>query len=264
MISSLFLNRKEAGELLADRLGKYISQNPAIFALPRGGVPVAFEISAAFGEPIIPLIVRKITAPNEPELAIGAIGEEDVQILNIDLLKAYIDEYQLKEIIEKEKNEIDRRIRLYRDNRGLPPLMNKTAIIVDDGLATGLTCRVAIEIVKKHSPKKIVLALPVCSQPSIEQLSQLADEVICLEYLTDFTAIGNYYYDFTQVTDEEVLGYLKSSEINQDINVVPDLPTSPEDEGEQALGGTMTDLEADDDTEKAARNAGIKTSRVHR
>ncbi len=264
MNSAIFLNRKEAGELLADRLAKYIDQNPVLFALPKGGIPVAFEVSSAFGIPIVPLIVRKITSSIEPELALGAVGEENVQLVDKILTSSYLPDGQLEQVLTREKQEVDRRISLYRDNQGLPPLAGKIAIIVDDGLATGLTGTVAIEIIRKHKPEKIVLALPVCSAPAIEKLAKLADDVVCLENLADLGSIGNYYYDFSQVTDDEVLGYIKSSEQIQMPVSAPDLPTSPKEEGEEELGGSEVALEADDDTEKAARKAGIKTSRVHR
>jgi putative phosphoribosyl transferase len=264
MNSSLFLNRKEAGELLADRLAKYLAEDPLVLALPRGGIPVAYEVANTLGTGLSALIVQKIGSPAEPELAIGAIGEESVTLVDDDLIQTLGLQDEMPQLIEIVKQEVDRKLLYYRDNRGLPPFNNKTVIIVDDGLATGLTGAVAVQIAKNHQAKKIVLALPVCSQPAAIRLADITDDLVCLETLADLTSIGSYYYDFSQVSDDEALGLIKSANAVTLTNLEPDLPSSPEEEGEQMIGGSMVGPEADDDVEKMARIAGIKTNKVHR
>jgi putative phosphoribosyl transferase len=277
----LFLNRQEAGELLGKRLQKYARKNPLILGLPRGGMAVAYEVATVLGAPLDALVVRKIGLPDNPELAIGAIGENGTVEMDEKMIEGLgISVEQIDNVLLDEAAELQRRLDMYRQGRGLPDLSAHTAIVVDDGLATGLTGKVAIRVAKSLNAKKIVLAVPICADQSLHHFAESVDEVICLENISDLGAIGNYYADFSVVTDDEVLGYLKSSrsddyvstgdldsaEVNigsMDETMDPDT-TDPETVGEQLVGGSATDPAADDDVERMARIAGIKTKKVHR
>lgn len=207
----IFKGRKDAGKLLADKLAHY--QNKAdliVLGLPRGGVTVAYEIAGALNCPLDILIVRKIGFPGNPELAAGAVSETGTVVLNEDIVAAYgVSRAYLERETARQKEEIARRITLYRGGKGVPPLAGKTVILVDDGVATGATAKAAISTLKQEKIAKLVVALPVASQEAEREIAPTVDEWVCLQTPAGFMAVGNYYYDFTQVEDEDVVAMLK-------------------------------------------------------
>jgi predicted phosphoribosyltransferase len=203
----MFRDRQEAGERLAAALLRFKDQQPCVLALPRGGVPVGFEIAKRLNAPLDLVIVRKIGAPHQPELAIGAVvdGEHPELVVNrhiVDLL-GVSDEY-LEQEKARQVAEIERRRHAYLEGRPRVDIAGKTALIVDDGIATGATTRVALHATRRAKPKRLVLAVPVAPSDTLAALRGEADEIICLEDYESFGAISIYYDDFTQVSDEEV------------------------------------------------------------
>lgn len=210
--SKLFKNREQAGKRLAELLKKYAPQKPIVLALPRGGVPVGFEIAKVLKAPLDVIVTRKLGAPGNKELGVGSIGEGDTKILDPQMLSLVgLSQKDLEDTITQEKNELARRVRLYRNNKPLPDLKNKTVILVDDGLATGVTAKAAIAAIKKHQPEKVILAAPVCPDDTYRQLSLLTDGFVCLKVPKDVYAIGYWYENFEQVSDKEVLKLLKQA-----------------------------------------------------
>ena len=208
----MFLDRQEAGRKLAEKLKPYQSENPIILALPRGGVPIGYEIAQALRAPLDVFMVRKIGYPWNPEFAIGAIAP-GVQIFDEESLYPLgLTKADLKEAIEKEQQELERRLTLYHKKGSLPDVAGKTVILVDDGLATGLTTRAAIEGVKKLKPAKLILAVPVGPPETVHALRKLVDDLICLETPHDFFAVSSFYQNFPQVSDEEVMDLLHRNE----------------------------------------------------
>jgi len=209
----MFRNRSEAGNRLGARLDRYKDRNDVIvLALPRGGVVTGFEIARMIGAPLDVLIVRKIGFPYQPELAAGAIAETGSVVLNRDIMAmGGLTEEALKPEIDRQKEEIARRIVLYRAGRKLSGLSGKAVILVDDGVATGATMKAAIAALKQEKTAKLVLALPVAPPETAEVLRTMVDEFICLETPLYFMAVGAHYSDFTQVTDEEVVKLLQRS-----------------------------------------------------
>jgi len=206
----LFHNRTHAGMLLAGRLASYAGRSDLlVLALPRGGVPVAYEIARALHAPLDVWVVRKLGAPHQPELAIGAVAPGGIQILASRLIAELgIPPEELEEISARERAELDRRLAAYRGNR--PPLdvRGKTILLVDDGLATGASMRAAIDSLRPLEPARIVVAVPVADPRVCIRLSQEADEVMCLYTPPRLDAVGQWYEDFSQTTDEEVRGLL--------------------------------------------------------
>jgi putative phosphoribosyl transferase len=206
-----FRNRTDAGRQLAKALAAYKDQEPVILALPRGGVPVAAQVAAALHAPLDLILVRKIGVPFQPELAMGAIvdGGTPIIVRNEDVIRlAGIDEAEFTAICDSELAEIERR-RRYLGSRERVDVAGRTAIVIDDGVATGATTRAALRATRMRGPKKLVLAVPVAPTDSLATLRDNADEVICLEDHEFFGAIGAYYVDFDQVGDEEVIKLLK-------------------------------------------------------
>ena len=201
-----FGNRREAGQLLARQLNRYNDRADVIvLALPRGGVPVGYEVAQALNAPLDVFVVRKLGVPWQPELAMGAIAAKGVEVLHGDVVTAYnIPPHVIHAVAAREAQELDRRLRQYRGDRPFPDLHNRTVILVDDGLATGSTMRAAAGAVRKVGPTSIVVAVPVASSEACRQLSREADEVICLSTPPDFSAVGQWYDDFSQTSDEEV------------------------------------------------------------
>lgn len=207
----MFKNRVEAGQKLAEALKKFNnSPNTVILALPRGGVVVGYEVAKILNLPLDIVVPRKIGAPGDPEFAVGAITETGEMILNEEVFG--ISEDYLKNEAEKEKQEAGRRLKLYRGSRPPLNLKNKAVILVDDGLATGLTMRAAIASVKKMKAKKIIVAVPVIPPDAVELIKKEADEIIYLGAPLLFGAVGAFYKEFGQTTDEEVIDLLKKSE----------------------------------------------------
>ncbi len=208
----VFENRQEAGKELASKFLKYRGENPYILAMPRGGVPIGFEVAKVLQAPLDVVIVRKIGLSGNREFGIGAIAEGGVRVLDQTTIGVIgIDEEEIEDTIKLEEEELKRRVRIYRGGKPPPNLTGKTAILVDDGMATGVTAKAAIEAVKKLKPKKIVLASPVCALDTVESLKKIVDEVICLATPFEFMAVGSWYRDFEQISDEEVIKLLQKA-----------------------------------------------------
>jgi putative phosphoribosyl transferase len=210
----IFKNRVEAGQKLAETLNKFKdAKDTIILSLPRGGVVVGYEVAKILNLPLDIVVPRKIGAPGDPEFAIGAITETGEGIFDEMTIGAYgITESYLQNEIKKEKAEAERRLTLYRGPRPPLDLRNKTVIIVDDGLATGLTMRAAIKTIKKFGATKIVVAIPVAPPDTAELIKKEVDEFICLLTPTFFGSVGEFYDEFPQTADEEVIELLKKSE----------------------------------------------------
>lgn len=207
----VFLNREDAGERLAAALIKFKDEHPCILALPRGGVPVAFEVAKALGAPLDLVLVRKIGAPFQPELAIAAVvdGKRPELVVNEDLVTELgIDDDFIASEETRQLKEIERRRQLYLAGRDRLNVEGRTAIIVDDGIATGATVRAAIHATRRAKPKRIVVAAPVAPVETAAKLRTEADEVVCLGEYEDFGAIGFYYRDFHQIQDDEVRDFM--------------------------------------------------------
>lgn len=207
----IFRDRKDAGRQLAGKLTQYRDKADVIvLGLPRGGVTVAHEIAGALGCRLDILIVRKIGFPGNPELAAGAVSETGSVVFNEDIVSAYgVGKAYLERETSRQQEEIARRITLYRGGRGIPPLEGKTVILVDDGVATGATLKAAISTLKEERLARLVVAMPVASRSAAHELSAMVDEWVCLLAPAGFMAVGQFYSDFTQVEDEDVVAMLK-------------------------------------------------------
>ena len=201
-----FPNRAEAGRLLAEKLENYVDRSDVVvLGLPRGGVPVAYEVAQRLGAPLDVFVVRKLGVPGFEELAAGAIASGGVRVLNEDVVRALPNADQLIEsVTEKETVELERREQTYRDGRPAPELRDRVVILVDDGLATGATMRAAVAALRQRGVAKIVVAAPVGAPDTCRELEQEADETICAITPEFFQAVGQYYEDFSQTNDEEV------------------------------------------------------------
>lgn len=207
-----YKDRQDAGRRLAEKLIGYKDKNPVVIALPRGGVVTAFEVAKLLDAPMDVIITRKLAAPFQPELGIGAIAPGDVIILNIEAIKFLgVSREEMEEIIKRETIEMHRRIKLYRCDSPPLNLEGKTVILVDDGLATGVTAGAAVMAIRKMTPEKIILAVPVSPPDTAAKFREEVDEFVCLAEPLDFYAVGAYYNDFEQVTDEEVISLLNLS-----------------------------------------------------
>ena len=207
-----FGNRSDAGRQLAKALAGYKDQQPVILALPRGGVPVAAQVAAALNAPLDLILVRKIGVPFQRELAMGAVvdGRVPIVVRNEDVIRlAGIDEFEFQAVCDNQLAEIERRRQRYLGNRKHVDVSGRTAIVIDDGIATGATTRAALRATRTRKPKRLVLAVPVAATESLSALHSDADDVVCLEDHEPFGAIGVYYADFSQVPDEEVIEILK-------------------------------------------------------
>jgi predicted phosphoribosyltransferase len=203
-----FKDRSEAGKKLAKALHRYEGRNPVILALPRGGVPVATEVAAALKAPLDLVLVRKIGVPWQPELAMGAVvdGAAPIIVRNEDVIRNLaIDEAEFKQVCDEELAEIESRRRRYLGARAPIEVKNRVTIVIDDGIATGATVRAALRATRMRAPKRLVLAVPVASTETLADLREEADHVICLEAHEFLGAIGFYYSDFRQTSDEEVI-----------------------------------------------------------
>jgi putative phosphoribosyl transferase len=211
----MFTDRRDAGLQLAEKLKHYKScKGVFVLALPRGGAVPGFEIARAIGAPLDVLIVRKVGFPGQLELAIGAVSETGAVVLNQRIISdGGVSKKYIEEEISAQKKEIYRRIRLYRGGRrlGFEEVEGNTIILVDDGIATGATMKAAIATLKEEKIERLIVAIPVSPLETADELRAMADEFVCLYTPSDFMAVGNYYRDFTQVTDEEVAEILKES-----------------------------------------------------
>jgi putative phosphoribosyl transferase len=204
--SFIFQDRTDAGRQLAEELLSYAGRDDVIvLALPRGGVPVAFEVAQRLGVPLDVFVVRKLGVPGHEELAMGAIASGGVRVLNEDVLYVLPDAQSIVEMVTAiEREELKRRERDYRSDRPAPEVPGRTVILVDDGLATGATMRAAAAALRQQSAAKIIVAVPVGAPSTCHEIRSVADEVVCLQTPGSFMGVGQYYEDFSQTTDEEV------------------------------------------------------------
>ena len=208
-----FRDRTEAGQLLARALDEYAGRaDVIILALPRGGVPVGCEIARRLRVPLDVFLVRKLGVPWHPELAMGALASGGVQVLNDDVVRAYgIPQHVISAVAAHEQEELDRRAREYRGDRAFPSLAGRTAILVDDGLATGSTMRAAVAAVRKEKPAAIIVAVPVAAAQTCSELQHEVDRIVCLRTPEAFSAVGAWYEDFSQISDDEVRALLSAA-----------------------------------------------------
>lgn len=208
-----YLNRYAAGKLLASLLKNYEKRdNVIVLALPRGGVPVAYEIAKALSIPLDVFIVRKLGVPGHEELAMGALAMGGATIFNTEILHSLgISKEDVEKVIESEKKELQRRETAYRGNKPYPIIKDKTIILVDDGIATGASIKVAIKALRQLNPANIVLAIPVAEATTCKKLATLVETIVCPLQPTNFYAVGQWYEDFNQTSDEEVFALLKKS-----------------------------------------------------
>jgi len=213
MVGERFRDRREAGRLLAAKLSGYANRpDVVVLALPRGGVPVAAEVARALGAPLDVFVVRKLGVPGHEEFAFGAIATGGVRVLNEDVVRALqIPDRVIDAVAAREQEELARRERVYRGDR--PPLdvRGRTVILVDDGLATGATMHAAIRALRQQQPARIVVAVPTASPETCDELKRVVDEVVCATTPDPFYAVGLWYEDFSQTTDEEVRELLARS-----------------------------------------------------
>jgi len=202
----IFEDRGDAGRALVQEVRNCNLEDPLILGLPRGGVPVAYEIARALGAELDTLIVRKLGAPFQPELAIGAIASGGIRVINDDVmaLASGLSRDVLEKIVAREQLELERRETAYRGDRPHPSLQGRNVVLVDDGMATGATMRAAVESVRSQSPASITVAVPTASRDAIRIIKPMADQVVCLEAPASFFAVGEWYRNFSQTTDSEV------------------------------------------------------------
>jgi putative phosphoribosyl transferase len=205
-----FTDRHQAGAELARKLVQYRDKNAVVLALPRGGVPVGYEVARQLDADLDVFVVRKLGMPGHREYAIGAIASGGVQFLDHDVLRLYgVPATAVEAVAREELAELERREREYRQNASLIPLQRRIAILVDDGLATGSTMKAAVEAVRRHEPARVVVAVPVGAPSTCRELAALADEVVCARTPEPFSAVGLWYDDFSQTTDAEVRDLLR-------------------------------------------------------
>lgn len=210
----LFENRADAGQRLAAELLKtgWLGESPLVLALPRGGVPVAAPVAARSGGQLDVLVVRKLGLPGHSELAMGAVAGGGVRVLNEEIVSSFaVDPSMIEQVTERELAELDRRERLYRDGAAAPEVGGREVVLVDDGLATGATMRVAIAALRERQVKRVAVAVPLAAPDVCKAITRLADSTLCLETPEPFSAVGRWYRDFPQTTDDEVRRLLQES-----------------------------------------------------
>ncbi|MEY2416123.1 MAG: putative phosphoribosyl transferase [Ilumatobacteraceae bacterium] len=208
----VFHDRRSAGALLGVEVAKAIVGSPVVLGLPRGGVPVAAGVAKAIDAPLDVIVVRKLGVPHQPELAMGAIGENGVVIVNRDVVRAsQTSEQELAAVEARERAELDRRVGYVRSVRPHESLADRPAVIVDDGIATGATIRAAIQVARAYGASDVTVATPVAPVGVVEMLSAEADRVVCLAQPDPFGSVGRWYHDFEAVTDAEVLQYMSAA-----------------------------------------------------
>lgn len=201
---TLFRDRMDAGRSLAKMLANY-GPDTLVLALPRGGVPVAFEVATALGAPLDVFLVRKLGAPGHEELAMGAIASGGTRVLNHDVIRSlHVSEREIAAVVAREEHELSRREHLYRGERTLPEIEGRTVILIDDGVATGATMQAAILALRQQHPTRLIVAVPVGAPDTCELLRKEADEVVCVATPEPFYGVGRWYEMFPQISDEEV------------------------------------------------------------
>jgi putative phosphoribosyl transferase len=206
-----FRDRRDAGRKLAQELLHYANRSDVIiFALPRGGVPVGYEVALALNAPLDIFIVRKLGLPGQEELAIGAIASGGIRVLNEDIIRALnIPQGMIDHIAQRELQELQRREHSYRGDRPAPEVRNRTVILIDDGLATGASMRAAVAGLRTQNPRRIVVAVPTAAPETCEAFQTIVDEIVCATTPEPFLGVGRWYEDFSQTTDEGVRLFLK-------------------------------------------------------
>lgn len=209
----IFENRREAGRKLGTALKRYADREDVIvLGLPRGGVPVAYEVAEQLHAPLDVFVVRKLGVPGHEELAMGAVASGDTLILNNEVVQRLkISSQAIESVAHREREELNRRERLFRNDRPSPQLNDRCVVLVDDGLATGASMHAAIEAVKTHAPNRTVVAIPVAAPSTVELLRPLVDEIFSMQTPEHFYAVGQWYEDFSQTTDEEVRELLEQA-----------------------------------------------------
>lgn len=207
-----FEDRGDAGRRLAARLLHLLEQHPVVLALPRGGVPVAYEVARALDAPLDVILVRKLGVPSQPELAMGALGEGGVRVMNEDVVRAaHVRDDAIRAVELQERDELERRARTFRGGRPMTPIDGRTVIVIDDGIATGATAFAALQVARARGARMVVLGAPVAPPETVRWFERrgAADEVVVLEQPARMWAIGAWYEDFTQTTDAEVVALLE-------------------------------------------------------
>lgn len=228
-----FIDRTEAGRALAKQCRHLKSPDTVVLGLPRGGVPVACEVADVLGAPLDVIVVRKVGVPWQPELAMGAVGEEGVEVRNGDVIRqAGVSEADLLRVQSRERDVVSRRARQLRRNRVRQPLQGRTAVIVDDGIATGATAQAACLVAREHGARHVVLAVPVAPARWVESMGRAADEYICVASPEPFSSVGQWYRDFTPVSDEDVVECLarRSDSAGRGQSALPHKPLDQREE----------------------------------
>ena len=207
-----FRDRRDAGQQLGARLRYLRDEHPVVVGLPRGGVPVAFEVARALDAPLDVIVVRKLGVPVHPELGMGAVGEDGVRVLTDDVVRqAGVSPSAIAAVEARERLEVERRAQLYRRGRPMIPLAGRTVVVVDDGIATGGTARAALEVARAHGARRVVLAVPVAARESVQELAGVADEVVVLATPFPFYAVGEWYTQFSPTPDDDVVMLLEAN-----------------------------------------------------
>jgi putative phosphoribosyl transferase len=207
-----YQNRTDAGRRLAARLGQLDLHDPVVLALPRGGVPVGYEVARALGCPLDVLVVRKIGAPGEPEFGVGAVTADGPPSYDpASLATLGLREDDLEPVAEQERQEVDRREARYRGGRTAPEVSGRAVIVVDDGVATGSTARAALRSMGHREPKRLIFAAPICAGDAAKALADEVDDLVCLQAPDDFLAVGQWYEEFAQLSDDDVTELLRQA-----------------------------------------------------
>lgn len=206
MMETVYRDRREAGKRLAELLNAYAHRpDVLVLALPRGGVPVAYEVARALNAPLDVFIVRKLGVPGHEELAMGAIASGGIRVLNDEVIRAlHIPMQVIEEVAAKEQRELERREQFYRDGRPMPDVKGRTVMLIDDGLATGATMRAALRALRQQQPSRLIVAVPVAAPSTCFELRGEADDIICARTPDPFFGVGRWYQNFEQTSDQEV------------------------------------------------------------
>jgi putative phosphoribosyl transferase len=208
----MYKDRADAGRRLAERLTGLELHDPVVLALPRGGLPVAAPVAEALGAPLDVFVARKVGAPGHEEFGIGAIAEgSDEVIISAAAARVGVSPEEMDSLARTEREELERRVRLYRGDRELPALADRDVVLVDDGLATGVTAESALRSLRRVGARSLILAIPVCAPDTAERMTSIADTVLCLECPPDFAAVGYWYEHFDQTSDDEVIKLLEDA-----------------------------------------------------